>query len=115
VQPPAALGRFGRYQRLEESFEKVWKTADLLLFDYPSSTTFGVALRTTKPIVLIDFGQFDWLPAAAQGLRQRCAVVDGRIDGRNRLMVSWEALQGAIARAPALVASTAFRRAFLES
>jgi len=39
---------------LIEPFEKVWWKADLLLFTYTSTTTFGYALTTNMPIVLLD-------------------------------------------------------------
>lgn len=113
--PPAGLGRFGNYRRIDAPFEKVWGSADLLLFDYPSSTTFGFALRTAKPVVLIDAGQFDWLPAAARDLGRRCAMVPATFDAQNRLTVDWPALREAIERAPRLADDTAFCRHFLES
>ena len=37
-----------------EPFEGVWNKADLLLFTYTSTTTFGYALTTNAPIVLLD-------------------------------------------------------------
>jgi len=37
-----------------EPFEEVWSKADLLLFTYTSTTTFGYALTTNAPIVLLD-------------------------------------------------------------
>jgi len=40
-----------------ESFEKVWKESDLLIFTYTSTTTFGYALTTNLPIVLLDSAQ----------------------------------------------------------
>ena len=35
---------------LTEKFEKAYKKADILLIDYPGSTTFGFALKTKKPV-----------------------------------------------------------------
>jgi hypothetical protein len=37
-----------------EPFERVWSKADLLIFTYSSTTTFGYALTTNVPIVLLD-------------------------------------------------------------
>lgn len=113
--PPAKLAGFSGYRRLDAPFESVWNEADLLLFDYPSSTTFGFALRTTKPLVLIDAGQFDWLPPAARDLGQRCAMVPARFDHDNRMRVDWQVLREATERAPLLADDTAFREHFLES
>ncbi len=37
-----------------DSFENVWQKADLLIFTYSETTTFGYALTTNLPIVLLD-------------------------------------------------------------
>ena len=37
-----------------DSFEKVWEEADLLIFTYSETTTFGYALTTNIPIILLD-------------------------------------------------------------
>jgi hypothetical protein len=39
---------------ITEPFERVWNKADLLIFTYTSTTTFGFALTTNLPIVLLD-------------------------------------------------------------
>ncbi|MGF1631582.1 MAG: hypothetical protein ACFCUT_19070 [Kiloniellaceae bacterium] len=113
--PPEALSRFGRYERQSEIFEKIWNTADLLLFDYPSSSTFGFALLTRKPIVLIDVGRSDWLPMAAKDLRARCAMVQGFVGKDNRFAIEWGELRRAIEIAPTLAHDTSFREHFLDS
>jgi len=115
TRPPGRLAQFGHYKRRDEPFEKTWDMADLLLFDCAASTTFHVALQTTKPIVLIDFGLLKWLPKATSDLRERCAVVDAAFSNENRLSVDWREVRKALARAPALVNSSAFRRNFLEA
>ncbi len=113
VAPPAAIGTVKGYEQRSEPFEQIWQEADLLLFDYPSSTTFGFALRSDKPIVLIDSGQFDWLPAARKALHARCAVVTAEFDDENRIAVDWDALRTAIAEAPKRRCNTEFREHFL--
>ena len=42
---------------ITDSFEKVWQRSDLLIFTYTSTTTFGYALTTNLPIVLLDSAQ----------------------------------------------------------
>ena len=42
---------------ITESFEKVWQGSDLLIFTYTSTTTFGYALTTNLPIILVDSAQ----------------------------------------------------------
>ena len=37
-----------------DSFENVWQKADLLIFTYSETTTFGYALTTNLPIDLLD-------------------------------------------------------------
>jgi hypothetical protein len=83
-------------------FEDVLAQADVLLFDWLLSTTFGHTLKSDKPIVFVDFGLADLQPKAKAMLAQRCAVVDGGFDEQNRAVVDWAELHAAIDRAPTL-------------
>jgi hypothetical protein len=81
-------------------FEQVADRADLFLFDNPLSTTFGHALKLSKPVVLIDFGLAQFTERGRELLARRCAIVAGRTDANNRWMVDWDALHEAIRQAP---------------
>jgi hypothetical protein len=81
-------------------FEQVAEQADLFLFDNPLSTTFGHALKLSKPVVLIDFGLAEFTERGRELLSRRCAIVPGRTDANNRWFVDWDALSAAIREAP---------------
>jgi hypothetical protein len=81
-------------------FEQVAERADLFLFDNPLSTTFGHALKLSKPVVLIDFGLAEFTERGRELLSRRCAIVPGRTDANNRWVVDWDALNAAIREAP---------------
>jgi hypothetical protein len=42
---------------ITDSFENVWQEADLLIFTYSETTTFGYSLITNIPIILLDFDE----------------------------------------------------------
>jgi hypothetical protein len=97
------LGIFdGRVDHIEFSpFEQVWSSADALLFTYPGTTTFGYALCTNRPIVLLDHVRQQWNPRVRQDLARRCAMVPASFDERNRIVYSLGELAEALRRPPA--------------
>jgi hypothetical protein len=115
IRPPAALYEIPGCSQNSAPFEAVRGEADVLLFDSLSSTAFDFALRSDMPIVVAHFDRRRWLPEAALALKARCAVVEGAIDGQNRLQIDWQELRRAFDLAPALRADTTFRDRFLGS
>ena len=77
-------------------FENVLAAADAVMFDSPMSTTFGVALASDKPVVLIDLGRAVFRPEALALLERRCRVVKGWFDEENRVQTDWDELHRAI-------------------
>ena len=77
-------------------FEEVMESADALIFDYPLTTTFGAALGSSKPIVLIDLGLLPWRPGVREMVARRCRIVPAWFDEENRVQVDWEDLRSAI-------------------
>jgi len=78
-------GVFGTYadRVLTDSFEDIYHYADCLLFSSPYSSTFGFALLTNKPIVLINVEGYLWHPRVLELIKKRCYVVDAKpVDGR---------------------------------
>ena len=45
---------------ISKKFENVWKSADALIFTYTTTTTFGFALTTSLPILVIDMKGTVW-------------------------------------------------------
>jgi len=66
-----------------ERFEDVYNHADCLLWSSPYSTTFGFALLTNKPIVLLNVQGYTWYTRAFELVRKRCSVVKAdTVDGK---------------------------------
>ena len=95
-RPPAGFAKQFGVKMLTQPFEQVMSLADVFLFDFPLSTTFGVALISETPMVLIDFGLVDWVPEAYDKLKRRCRIVRGWFDEANRAQVDWNELRVAI-------------------
>lgn len=100
-QPSIFESRFG-VAIARERFEEIMHRFDVLLFDFAPQTCFGFALRSRKPIVLIDFGISTFKPELKALLERRCAVVPGWYDDDNRAQVDPDALVSAIGRASSL-------------
>lgn len=81
---------------LTDDFENVYDSADVILYDYTLSTTFGSGLRTDRHIVLIDFGYSDLPEAILDKLDRRVARTRGWFDEENRAQVDWHALYESI-------------------
>ena len=59
-----------------EKFEKTWVKTDLLIFGHTATTTFGYALSTNIPIVLVDYKkEKKWSPGAFEYIKNRCSLV----------------------------------------
>lgn len=102
LKPPAAFQEIFGARELRGRFESVYEKADVLIFDYPLTTTFGFALRTDKPVVLIDF-QFVRLPYEDRvKLEDRCGIVRAWYDEENRAQVERDRLAAAIRLATSL-------------
>jgi hypothetical protein len=99
--PSDVFGHLG-VKVLRGRFEDVYDAGDLLLYDYPLTTTFGGGLSSGLPIVLIDFGYLELPALERQQLVRRVAVVSGSYDAENRAQVDWSRLAQAIHKAPSL-------------
>lgn len=96
TNPPEVFGTQFGVEELSGLFENVYDCADVLVFDWPLTTTFGFALQTDMPIVFIDFG-FNRLPDEDQLLfERRCAVIRGWYDSENRAQIRFDKLSEAI-------------------
>jgi len=96
ARPPIGfVEKFG-VRMLGGRFEDVMSRADLYLFDFALTSTFGPALSSAKPMVLIDFGMAPWIEEARKMLERRCAIVRGWFDEANRAHVHWDELRDAI-------------------
>lgn len=93
--PPLFFAQFG-VKQVNKLFEKVTNLADIFIFDFVNTTAFSVALRTTKPIVFMDFGFDKFVSEAMDLIMKRCRLIKGRVDENNRMQIHWEELLDAL-------------------
>ncbi len=72
--------------------ETLWSDTDSLLFDSTGSA-FWHALCTRIPMVLIDFGQYQWNHEAYILLKKRCSIVKAYFDENNRIQVDFKKIE----------------------
>lgn len=93
-------------------FEQLMDETDVVVLDYPISTTFGYSLCTEKPMVYLDIGIGRVEPAIKAEFERRARVVGCAPDSRNRPALDEKALADAIfSQHP--VDPTPFRALFL--
>jgi hypothetical protein len=113
LQPPPELAP-GRYARtVAERFEKAVADVDVLIYDYPATTTLAVGLCTDRSIVLVDHGTMRFGESHRDAIAERCRIVPATYDERNRLIVDREELQASICDGPTIFDPSYFRRLFL--
>ena len=93
--PQDFLDRLG-IQINNDPFEKAYKEADIIMFDYAFSTTFNVAMLSNKPIIYIHFSDAQYPEDIKPLLERRIELVDGWYDDENRAQIEWSALSAAI-------------------
>jgi hypothetical protein len=93
--PQACLDEL-KVEVLRENFEDVYDRADILLYDYTLTTTFGSGLRTDRHVVLIDFGYSKLPDSIWAKLDKRVARINGWFDEQNQAQVEWAELTRSI-------------------
>lgn len=80
-------GVFDKYadEIVLEPFEAIYQKADCILFPHSRTSTFGFALLTSKPIVLINTENTMWHPDVIADLKKRCRIVNAKTDERDRI------------------------------
>jgi hypothetical protein len=98
--PPSPIfeNEFG-IRTAHERYENIMHNYDVQLFDYTAQTSFGSALCSDLPVVLVDFGTTRYQPDMRAKLARRCAIVKGRFDDDNRAHVDPTDLRIAVNRA----------------
>ncbi|MGH6952864.1 MAG: hypothetical protein ACREGL_01680 [Alphaproteobacteria bacterium] len=80
----------------DQPFETALAQADVVVWDYGSSTAFWQSLCSDRPVVLVDLGNAPRTPAGERLVRARCRVLDAQYDDRGRPSVDPEALAEAV-------------------
>jgi len=70
---------------VRESFEQSADKADAFIFTHIGTSTFGHAVCTNKPIILIKIEGDTWNPEMIPLLSKRCTLVDAHFDDRGRI------------------------------
>ena len=83
-----------------DHLESCWQIADAFVFPRISSTSFGFALCTNRPIVLLDIDSQRWCEEARTLLARRCMMVPASVDSDVRLRFDKAALLAALKRPP---------------
>ena len=78
-------------------FERCWQQADAILFPRATSTAFGYALCTDRPIFVFDYGPTQWNAEAYELLKRRCVMIPAGVDAQNRITFDAGALLTALA------------------
>lgn len=97
-----AHGIFDKYADvvLTEYFERVLDRADAFLFGHVDTTTFGIALLTNKPVVVLNPETQKWFPEPFKLIKKRCHIIHTWFDERNRLIFDRDELLYALAKPP---------------
>jgi hypothetical protein len=81
---------------VDAPFETIYKEADVLIFYYTRTTTFGHALASKKKIIVIDCG-IEIIPDdLLNTLKKQCFIISAKIDSNNRFSLIEKDLQDAI-------------------
>ncbi|MCW0234950.1 MAG: hypothetical protein OJJ21_15220 [Ferrovibrio sp.] len=110
--PPDALMQAHEAELVQDVLEISLTKADLLLFDWPQSSAFVSAVRSGRPIVLVDLGVIPIAPEARASLERRVAIVSAGFDGKNRISCAWSDLDEAILKASERARDTSFVRQY---
>ena len=62
--------------RKNSKFENIWEKADAIIFTYPTTTTFGFAITTPLPILLISEKSTDWNHTEKFRIMKRIQILD---------------------------------------
>lgn len=89
---PDTLGEIGKFFNdlvdivETKPFESVHLECDCYVFPHPFSSTFGIALMTNRPIVLLtNLESNHWHPDILPLLSERCGIVETSVDERRRI------------------------------
>lgn len=101
AHPDTLSSTAGIYDKLVDTveggrFENNYKEADCILFTKPFSTTFGYALMTKKPVVLLKHQQFGWHKDILPLLEKRVSLLDASLNENGRILYDIKQLKNAI-------------------
>jgi len=87
-------------EMITHPFESVYDLADLYIFSEISTTTFGFALMTNKPIMIFSNSLDQTSPDARKLLKKRCIVIDSWYSDEGKWMFDSQSMLEAISLKP---------------
>ncbi|RZM82614.1 hypothetical protein [Leptolyngbya iicbica] len=85
---------------ITQPFEDSHQMADCVVFTHPYTSTFGYAMLTQTPLVLMNHTSVSWYPLAFDAVAKRCCMVQLETDDDDEFTFSDHELMGAIAASP---------------
>lgn len=82
-------------QVVTDPFETAYRQADCILFSYSRTSTFGYALMTNKPIVLINTDDIMWANETRPLLNQRLRFLPASVDDNGHIIFDTQDLKHA--------------------
>ncbi|MCW5771391.1 MAG: hypothetical protein KIT16_07125 [Rhodospirillaceae bacterium] len=115
LRPPPGLDPARESRAVAARFEQAVAEADVLIYDFPATTTLAIGMCTDRPIVLIDHGTMNFSPSLAGAVAARCRRVMASYDALNRPIVDPAVLEEAVCGGADTADPSFFRRLFLGS
>lgn len=99
---PESEGLYDQYfdELVTEPFETVYEMADAYFFPNITTTTFGFALLTNRPVIFFETMIEDVWEEVHEPLGKRCSIIPSWFDTSGRLMFDEDALAEALRRKP---------------
>jgi hypothetical protein len=71
---------------ITERFETAYQQADCFIFSYSRTSTFGFAMLTNRPILLMNLDDVFWYPQAREQTQKRCHFIPAKADDCDRIL-----------------------------
>ncbi|MGB0571209.1 MAG: hypothetical protein ACPGQM_03935 [Alphaproteobacteria bacterium] len=113
LRPPPELAPARDVRSVAARFEEAVAEVDVLIYDFPATTTLAVGLCTDRSIVLVDHGTMRFGESHRDAIAARCRIVPATYDDRNCPIVDRDELETAICDGPTVADPGYFRRLFL--
>ena len=112
-KPPHNLNPTRDIALAKKPFESVVANTDVLIYDFPATTTLAVGLCTDRAIILLDHGTMKFNESVSSEIRKRCTLLTCNFDEHNIPFISKDALESAICDSTRISDPTYFRQLFL--
>ncbi len=112
-KPPRNLNPARDIPIPNEKFEKAIALADILIYDFPATTTLAVGLCSDRAIVLLDHGTMRFNASIISEIEKRCTLLTCNYDEYNIPDISRDILENAICEMPIYADPEYFRSLFI--